>query len=90
VVVASLDHMQICTSLQTDIHDSTPPCQIRYLTVLNNQLCNSALTVLVGWQEGHPACRNLVVGCWHGYLSGTRCRFAYLVPDWVWYQLTQV
>jgi len=24
----------------------------------------SALTLLVGWQEGHPACKNWVVGCW--------------------------
>jgi len=30
----------------------------------------SALTLLVGWQEGHPACENWVAGCWHGYLSG--------------------
>jgi len=31
----------------------------------------SALTLLVGRQEGHPACKNWVVGCWHGYLSGS-------------------
>jgi len=37
----------------------------------------SALTLLVGWQEGHPACKKRVVGCWHGYLSGVRCRLAY-------------
>jgi len=37
----------------------------------------SALTLLVGRQEGHPACINRVVGCWHGYLSGARCRPAY-------------
>jgi len=30
----------------------------------------SALTLLVGRQEGHPTCKNWVVGCWHGYLSG--------------------
>ena len=31
---------------------------------------SSALTLLVGRQEGHPACKKLrVVGCWHGYLS---------------------
>jgi len=30
--------------------------------------------LLVGWQEGHPACKKLwVVGCWSGYLSGVRC-----------------
>jgi len=28
----------------------------------------SALTLLVGRQEGHPACKNRVVGCWRGYL----------------------
>jgi len=41
----------------------------------------SALTLLVGWQEGHPACKNWVVGCWRGCLSGARCRL---------YRLTQV
>jgi len=30
------------------------------------------LTLLVGWQEGHPACKKLV-GYWYGYLSGARC-----------------
>jgi len=41
----------------------------------------SALTLLVGRQEGHPACKNQVVGCWHGYLSGARCRLAYCPAD---------
>ena len=36
-----------------------------------------ALTLLVGQQEGHPACKNWVVGCWRGYLSGERCRLAH-------------
>ena len=30
-------------------------------------------TLLVGWQEGHPSCKNWVVGRWRGYLSGARC-----------------
>jgi len=30
----------------------------------------SSLTLLVGRQEGHPACKNWVVGCRHGCLSG--------------------
>jgi len=34
----------------------------------------SALTLLVGRQEGHPACKKPVVGCWRGFLSGARCR----------------
>ena len=41
----------------------------------------SALTLLVGWQEGHPVCKNWVVGCWRGYLSGARCRLAYDPSD---------
>jgi len=32
--------------------------------------------LLVGQQEGHPACKKLGGGCWCGYLSGSRCKFA--------------
>jgi len=42
----------------------------------------SALTLLVGWPEGHQACKNWVVRYWHGYLSGARCKwFAYTPSD---------
>jgi len=38
-----------------------------------------------GWkQEWHPAFKSLsggVLGCWHGCLSGARCRFAYGPAD---------
>ena len=37
----------------------------------------SALTLLVGRQEGHLACKKLSGGVWCGYLSGARCRLAY-------------
>jgi len=38
----------------------------------------SALTLLVRRQEEHSACKNWVMRCWCGYLSGARCRlFAY-------------
>jgi len=39
----------------------------------------SALTLLVGWQEGHPACKKLSGGmlAWHGYLTGVLCKLAY-------------
>jgi len=37
---------------------------------------------VVGWAaEGHPACKNRVVGCWRGYLCGARCRLAYGPAD---------
>ena len=35
--------------------------------ILEYILAFSALRLLVGWQEGHPACKNWVVGCWHCY-----------------------
>ena len=35
----------------------------------------SALTLLVGWQEGHPACKKLSGGMLV-WLSGMRCRRA--------------
>jgi len=41
----------------------------------------SALMLLAGWKEWHPACKNWAVGCWHGYLSGARCRLAYGPAD---------
>jgi len=52
----------------------------------------SALTLLVGRQEGHPACKKLsggvlawlsvsVLGYWRGYLSGARCRLAHGALD---------
>jgi len=41
----------------------------------------SALMLLVGRQEGHAACKRRVVGCWHGYLPGARCRLAYGPAD---------
>jgi len=33
----------------------------------------SALTLLVGRQEWHQACKKLSGEVWHGYLSGVRC-----------------
>ena len=56
-------------------------CQINFWKVL---VAFSALTLLVGRQEGHPACKQLsggLVGCWRGYLSGVRCRLAYGPAD---------
>jgi len=47
------------------------------LQLSESDIAFSALTLLVGQQEGHPACKKRVVGCWCGYLSGARCRLAY-------------
>jgi len=37
--------------------------------------------LLVGRQEGCPACKKLSGGVWHGYLSEARCRVAYSPAD---------
>jgi len=36
----------------------------------------------VGWAAGRASglLKNWVVGCWHGYLSGAKCRFAMALP----------
>ena len=42
----------------------------------------NALTLLDGHQEEHPTCKNWLMRCWCGYLSGVRCRlFAYGPAD---------
>jgi len=41
-----------------------------------------ALMLLVGWQEGHPTCKNWAVRYWRGYVSAARCKwFSYGPAD---------
>jgi len=48
-------------------------CQYKCIFFLVNiNIAFSALTLLVGWQEGHLACKKLSDGCWHDYLPGAR------------------
>jgi len=57
---------------------------IKWLLLLLLLFCSwsfSALTLLVGRQERHPAFKKRVVGCWRGYLSRARCRLAYGPAD---------
>ena len=62
-------------------------CKCLHLTGIDKELTYlptyafSALTLLVGRQEGHLACKNWVVGCWRSYLSASRCRLAYGPSD---------
>ena len=58
------------------------PFQLNYLILQWSPFAFSALTLLVGRQEGHPACKKTrVVGCWCGCLSGARCRLC-IWPSW--------
>ena len=54
-----LGRMQVCTSLQTDNHASTPPPNHMTYSIyqLLDHITLSAWMLLVGWQEGHPACK---------------------------------
>jgi len=87
-----VDMQTICTSLQTD-HLITHFFIGRILFLMPNQQCQSterinvkeskrfsALTLLVGWQEGHPACKKLSGGNL-ARMSGVRCRLAYGPAD---------
>ena len=58
-----LGHIQVCTSLQSDNHASTPP--LSFFTgrmTFGNIIGSSALTLLVGQQEGHLVCKKLSGG----------------------------
>ena len=54
----------------------SPRCQVDSLVYLGSVIrAFSALMLLVGWQEGHPACKKYaVMRCWRGYLFGARCK----------------
>jgi len=47
---------------------------------LHQKIAFSALTPLVGWHEGHQACKKLT-GRVLAWLSGARCRLAYGPAD---------
>jgi len=55
---------------------------IAVLYLQGSALAFSTLTLLVGRQEEQPVCKNWLMRCWCGYLSGARCRlFAYGPAD---------
>jgi len=47
---------------------------VRFL--LYNIIKEKCLQCLTGRQEKHPTCKNWVMRCWCGYLSGARCRLS--------------
>jgi len=50
----------VCTWVQKDNHTNTLSLNFYQLDAL--RFAFSALTLLVGWQEGHPACKKLSGG----------------------------
>jgi len=70
-VTANCRHMQV---QNMTFNSCSLQLQIFYILVVSQ--CFDA----VGWAAG-SAVKNSVVGCWHGYLSGARCRLAYDPAD---------
>ena len=89
-----LGHMQVCTSLQTDNHASTPPLSFftgRMPFLPPNQQCQSTGGIFTVCkycsnnafkQQEHPACKNWMMKCWCCYLSGMRCTLFALSSCW--------
>jgi len=67
-----------CIHMTTNWHQYWAPDMLIYryqfLTILVVGGCFSALTLLVGWQKGHPACKKLSGGvlAWLSHLTGAR------------------
>ena len=69
-------------SLRLVSRPSSRIIKIKFFTDYALEIVFSALTLLVGRQEGHPACsKKRRGGCWHGYLSVVMCRLAYGPAD---------
>ena len=70
---------QICHSVK-----SCCPCCLFVLIIAGRYLQNafSALKLLAGCQQEHPACKSRLMRCCYDYLSEARCRlFAYSPAD---------
>jgi len=80
--ITSMQSTEPTTQMKETVHWAKRICLYIYFAIIVYHTTSfSALTLLVGRQEGHPACKNWVVGCWRGYLSGARCKLAYGPAD---------
>ena len=64
-----------------NIYSSMDVAIVLYILFVTAAFSVSALTLLVGWQEGHPACKKLSCRVLVWFLSGARCRLAYVPAD---------
>ena len=76
-------HLSIRHFVTTLSSEPTDRCIMNICLLCLKYHAFSALMLLVGRQEGHPACKRYgVMRCWHGYLYGVRCKwFAYGLAD---------
>jgi len=95
-IIASIDHNtpmlrkkwysffseQSHNYLMDFLHFSVKCSEVFNLRACHNSVAVSAMTLLTGHHEEHPARKNCVMRCWRGYPSGARCRlFAYGPAD---------
>jgi len=59
----------------------TPPPIIIIIIIRSTTLPSVLWRCWLGGRKGIRPVKNWVVGCWRGYLSGARCRFAYGPAD---------
>jgi len=78
LIVSCFSKIQICFTFLVPAHPGSPGQRaVKRLCVC---VCVSALTLLVGRLEGHPAYKKLSGGVLP-WLSGARCRLAYGPAD---------
>jgi len=79
-IMASMSHLVCAFNVFKCVYNAqSPNIQIVHYKV---GFAFSALMLLVGRQEGHPACKKLFSGgMLQWFLSGARCRLAYVPAD---------
>jgi len=74
--------LSLCVCLSVYHSLSWPSSQHRFVSCLCVHLVPSVLWhCWLGGRKGIRPVKNWVVGCWHGYLSGARCRVAHSPAD---------
>jgi len=80
--LTSIGSVQWCSLVCQLCQMSLALCCCIFVSYCDLLLAFSGLILLVGHREEHPACKNWVMRCWHGYLSAARCNwFAYGPAD---------
>ena len=81
-VIGLLISMSVMSAMQFDNWEYLLLVNVFIEQVEQMYYAFSALTLLVGRLEDHPACKNWVLRCWCGYLSGVRCWIVCIWSSW--------
>jgi len=77
-----LSQSTVSKDFESDFQGYSPIAfpKVIFCTVVQQSLCLSALTLFVGQQKGHPACKNLSGGMLVWLSVWARSRFAQMMP----------